>query len=116
MNKQLPCVFCQKIAGMKLHHTVEVVDFEPLNPVTSGHRLVVPVRHVVSYVTDPKLTAEVMRKAALLGQSLADSNVITSNGEFATQTVMHMHVHIVPRRKGDGLRLPWTGQISEVKS
>jgi histidine triad (HIT) family protein len=37
-----------------------------------------------------------------------DYNIITSMGEYATQTVFHLHVHIVPRRLNDGLHLPWT--------
>lgn len=108
------CVFCEKIKNMKLHWSVEVVDFEPLNPVVPGHRLVVPVKHVSSYISDHKITALVMEQASLLGRKLADSNLITSNGEYATQSVFHLHVHIVPRRKDDGLKLPWTNQITGV--
>jgi histidine triad (HIT) family protein len=37
-------------------------------------------------------------------------NIITSVGAEATQTVFHLHLHVVPRRFGDGLALPWTGQ------
>jgi histidine triad (HIT) family protein len=36
-------------------------------------------------------------------------NIITSAGSDATQTVFHLHLHVVPRRAGDGLALPWTG-------
>jgi histidine triad (HIT) family protein len=39
---------------------------------------------------------------------LRDYNLITSGGREATQTVMHAHVHYVPRRRGDGLKLPWS--------
>jgi diadenosine tetraphosphate (Ap4A) HIT family hydrolase len=38
------------------------------------------------------------------------ANIITSIGPAASQTVMHTHLHIVPRTEGDGLHLPWTGQ------
>jgi diadenosine tetraphosphate (Ap4A) HIT family hydrolase len=41
-----------------------------------------------------------------------DCNLITSDGAAATQTVKHLHVHIVPRRDGDGLTLPWSTQPS----
>jgi histidine triad (HIT) family protein len=37
-----------------------------------------------------------------------DCNIITSVGSAATQTVRHLHVHVVPRRRGDGLQLPWS--------
>lgn len=38
------------------------------------------------------------------------ANLITSRGGAATQTVFHLHVHVVPREAGDGLALPWTPQ------
>jgi hypothetical protein len=37
-------------------------------------------------------------------------NLITSVGAAATQTVRHLHIHLIPRREGDALALPWTGQ------
>jgi histidine triad (HIT) family protein len=37
-----------------------------------------------------------------------DFNLITSRGKFATQTILHTHIHYVPRRENDGLFLPWT--------
>ena len=40
----------------------------------------------------------------------ASCNLITSVGAAATQTVKHLHIHIVPRHEGDGLHLPWTEQ------
>lgn len=38
-------------------------------------------------------------------------NLITATGSEATQTIPHFHVHLVPRLAGDGLTLPWTGQV-----
>jgi hypothetical protein len=40
-------------------------------------------------------------------------NLITSVGADATQSVRHLHIHVVPRREGDGLMLPWSGQLQE---
>jgi len=88
-----------------------VVAFTPLNPVTPGHVLIVPRQHVATFAEDPALSGEVMRYAAMWVRDMqADANVITSIGSDATQTVPHLHVHIVPRRPGDALHLPWTGQ------
>ncbi|MFI0712504.1 HIT domain-containing protein [Streptomyces inhibens] len=39
---------------------------------------------------------------------MARRNVITSRGPSATQTIRHLHIHLVPRADGDGLLLPWT--------
>ena len=118
------CPFCKRIeAGEYEAFTDEsnfpsVVWFEPLNPVTPGHMLFVPTRHVADALTDPYVTAITMeiasrwwgRKWGTLGIEERDCNLITSVGELATQSVWHLHVHLVPRREGDGLHLPWTGQ------
>jgi histidine triad (HIT) family protein len=55
-------------------------------------------------------TAAVMRRAAELMAEHPAANLITSKGAAATQTVYHLHVHVVPRQGGDGLPLPWTPQ------
>ena len=114
-NAAEDCPFCERIAAGDYDSTNQagsVVSFEPLNPVVPGHTLVVPVRHVADALDDPSLTGAVFRFAAVLGQLREGAcNLITSAGVEATQTVMHLHVHLVPRREGDGLHLPWTGQV-----
>lgn len=111
------CPFCQRIAAGEFSDSWdfdggEVVAFEPLNPVTPGHMLVVPRRHVADALESPVLAGEVMKCAGLLanGMGLVSANFITSAGSAATQTVFHLHVHVVPRSEGDGLMLPWTPQ------
>jgi histidine triad (HIT) family protein len=80
----------------------------PLRPGRPGHVLVIPKTHVRDFQDDPIVTAATMARAAELGDG--QMNLITSAGEAATQTVFHLHVHLVPRTEGDGLTLPWTGQ------
>jgi histidine triad (HIT) family protein len=81
----------------------------PVNPVTVGHVLVIPRLHVEDFMADPITTALVMGAAADYAQGrLVDCNLITSKGLAATQTVKHLHVHLVPRWPGDGLALPWS--------
>lgn len=111
------CVFCDLIANnqTRIGPTVATVLIEPLNPVTEGHLLVVPRVHLTDFTEDPERSGQVMRDAAEVAQYVhqqhgLDLNVITSIGPAATQTVFHLHVHLVPRRPGDGLHLPWTGQ------
>jgi len=111
------CVFCDRIAeGDYVERSNDgiapSVIFEPLNPVTPGHYLVVPVLHVTDALEFPRVTGAVMEYAVLMAQRIGfeSCNLITSTGSAATQTVMHLHIHIVPRREGDGLHLPWTGQ------
>jgi histidine triad (HIT) family protein len=79
--------------------------------VTEGHILVIPKRHVRDALHNPDVTARTMQRAAELGACRKRSmNLITSVGAVATQTVFHLHIHLVPRREGDGLQLPWGGQ------
>ena len=110
------CVFCRIAAGdteepanvVQIWH--DAIAIVPLNPVVDGHLIVIPTAHVADAVEHPAVTASAMFRAAQLGQSLgSDLNLITSCGPAATQTIRHLHIHVVPRRPGDGLALPWTG-------
>lgn len=109
------CVFCQRFRA----HEFDVsgygaLSFVPLNPVTPGHRLFLPGRHV-----EDARDVGGLNSAMALAASWAndwqnnpsydeDFNLITSAGPAATQTIRHLHVHYLPRRSGDGLHLPWT--------
>lgn len=95
-----------QFGGRFVYEDNSVVAFEPLNPVTEGHLLVVPKAHVRDALGKPDVTAATMKVAATL--ATAPCNIITSAGTEATQTVFHLHLHIVPRRVADGLRLPWS--------
>lgn len=107
------CVFCDRIERGEYDETAvaDVVSFEPLNPVTAGHRLFVPREHLKFADYDPGAAGRVFAAAAEWGGGrLQCYNLIQSNGRAASQTVFHMHVHYVPRGHRDGLALPWTGQ------
>lgn len=107
------CVFCAIIAGVELAEIImgwsDTIAFKPLDPVTKGHLLVVPVKHVTDFADDPEVAGRTMQRAGELQQHLGykNINVITSLGEDATQSVFHLHLHLVPRSKNDGLPLPW---------
>jgi len=106
------CVFCEIVARRTPATIVAewpgALAIQPLNPVTRGHLLVIPRQHVADALEDPSVTAATFLCAALIADRPV--NLITSAGSVATQTVFHLHVHVVPRRAGDGLTLPWTGQ------
>lgn len=82
----------------------------PINPVTEGHVLVIPFKHVSDASVNIHLTGATFRDAAEYARTkgIESYNLITSVGVAATQTVGHLHVHLVPRRDGDGLKLPWS--------
>jgi histidine triad (HIT) family protein len=115
-----PCPFCEIVAGRApatiFDDWADAMVIAPRNPVTPGHRLVIPKAHVRDLAANPLVSAMVMERAALhvLEWRVGDCNVITSRGAAATQSVTHLHLHIVPRVDGDGLHLPWTGQTIEA--
>jgi len=107
------CVFCGIVAG---HHTAEVVladeavvAFLDRSPLFPGHTLVVPRRHVV---TLPDLPAEelgpffrrVQEIARVMPDALGAQGTFVAANNVVSQSVAHLHVHVVPRRRGDGLR------------
>lgn len=106
------CPFCARVRDGEYRQTEVrgVVCFEPLNPVTPGHTLFVPLSHALH--SAPRYVGQTMEAAASYAgrQGGEDYNLITSSGPSATQTIEHIHVHYVPRRPDDGLHLPWTGQ------
>jgi histidine triad (HIT) family protein len=107
------CPFCGRIKRGEFDYRDDYnVAFQPLNPVTAGHFLVVPRRHVAHALEGPNYAGRALKFAGYLASrmGLTACNFITSAGAAATQSVMHLHVHVVPRADGDGLHLPWTGQ------
>ncbi|MFF0389623.1 HIT family protein [Kitasatospora sp. NPDC004615] len=109
------CVFCAIAAGtapaVVVREWPDAIAIRPRSGgVNPGHLLVIPRAHVADVGADPVVSAAVMARAAELAAVLPAANVITSKGSAATQTVFHLHIHVVPRADGDGLPLPWTPQ------
>lgn len=110
------CPFCKMVmeyvasgVGIEQIGVSGVYHFEPLNPVTPGHRLFVPAFHYEDAAEAPSATGAVFKWAAWWAAKQGeDFNLIVNAGRNASQTVRHLHVHYVPRRPGDGLILPWS--------
>ncbi|GGS07823.1 hypothetical protein GCM10010269_53560 [Streptomyces humidus] len=109
---QEDCPFCRIVAGAApaqvLREWPDALAIVPRHPVTPGHALVIPRTHVADVAVDPAVSASTMRRAAEMAFNLGECNIITSRGESATQSVFHLHMHVLPRRPEDGLALPWT--------
>jgi diadenosine tetraphosphate (Ap4A) HIT family hydrolase len=109
------CVFCKKVLDGSAEQIgmSGVYHFEPLNPVTPGHRLFIPAFHYTDAVDATVAAGAVFEWVSWWiprNNPDEDFNLLTSRGDAATQTIRHFHVHYVPRRPGDGLALPWTNQ------
>ncbi|MEV6868086.1 HIT domain-containing protein [Streptosporangium subroseum] len=113
------CIFCEIAGGRAPAHVVaewdDAIAFTPCSGgATTGHLVVISRTHVADVGADPAVTGAVMARAAELAARLDAANVITSKGQNATQSVFHLHVHVIPRAAGDGLPLPWTPQQQAV--
>ena len=107
------CVFCQIVAGdLPAEHvlaTDDLVAFLDTRPVFKGHVLLVPRRHVDTLpdlpagLRDPFLEAA-QRIAVAVKDALGAQGSFVAVNNTVSQSVPHLHLHVVPRTKGDGLR------------
>ncbi|BDR55864.1 HIT family protein [Xylocopilactobacillus apis] len=111
--KDKNCVFCQKENQDFIIQNELAGAFWDLHPINPGHLLVIPKRHTVEYfsLTMPEIIAinELIKEAkVLLDQKYQPKgyNLLVNNGHYGGQSIMHCHVHLVPRYPDDGLFMP----------
>jgi diadenosine tetraphosphate (Ap4A) HIT family hydrolase len=102
------CPFCELDTGRVLDKNELAVAFADAHPVTPGHTLVIPRRHVADFFElSPAEVAAVfelvfrMRDRLAAERQAGGFNVGVNAGAAAGQTVMHAHVHLIPRYAGD---------------
>jgi len=104
-------VFCKIIDGeipsTKVYEDDEVLAILDISQTTRGHTLVLPKKHYDSFLSCPSdVIAKVFAVARKIGQAeisilgAKGVNILTNCGEAAGQTVMHFHVHVIPRYIG----------------
>lgn len=112
------CVFCAIALGTQAARIVyqdeHAVGFFPLEPAAVGHTLVIPRVHVANFLElDASAGPPLLQSAIRIGNALVSvlkpdgMNLITSAGEAASQTVFHLHLHLVPRWTGDAMGDIW---------
>ncbi len=124
MTVEPECPFCEIVQredpdAREVYRDEHVVAFFPLEPATLGHTLVVPREHVPDIWSLDDLTAERLAIATkAISAAVKDAlkpeglNIIQSNGKAATQTVFHLHVHVVPRWENDSVGRIWPPETS----
>ncbi len=107
------CVFCEIASGSRpaavVMETDEVVAFLDARPVFKGHALVVPRSHIATLPDLPdELVLPYVRAvraiAAAMPEAYGCQGTFVAANNVVSQSVPHLHVHVVPRTKGDGLR------------
>lgn len=108
------CAFCDIVAGRafakRVADTRYSVAIHPLNPFVPGHLLFIPRVHVESAAESPALNGRVMEDAGTFANKhgVKAFNLITSAGEEASQTIFHLHVHLLPREDMSlPVKWPW---------
>ena len=113
------CIFCKIVAGtipcFKLFEDGATLAFMDINPVHDGHCLVIPKAHSANvFEIAPENVAAAARSATKVAKAVNAAvpcdgiNLMQANGEGAGQSVGHFHLHIIPRRGGDGLLFNWS--------
>ena len=112
------CIFCKLANGVFPTNSIyEDEDFNvilDLAPATKGHALILPKQHADNLYELPDETAA---KALVLAKKLAKNmkdklgcdglNLVQNNGEVAGQTVLHFHLHLIPRYTSDAQKIAW---------
>ena len=112
------CIFCMIASGTIPSTSVfEDDDFKvvfDISPAEKGHLLILPKKHAANVTElDADISAKMLILASKLGQAQmkglgADGfNIVVNTGEAAGQTVMHCHMHVIPRFKDKGSLISW---------
>ena len=112
------CIFCKIVSGeipcIKIYEDQVVLAFLDIGPVSDGHTLVIPKEHFEKLALCPdQIVGKVSSclgkiSTAVTSAMQADGyNVLCNNGRVAGQLVDHVHFHIIPRKKGDGVFDRW---------
>lgn len=110
------CIFCKIVVGEIpadiVYEDADCVAFLDISPIAEGHTVIVLKEHFKNLLdVSEEGAAALMRACRRLGRAVKGAldaegfNVFLNNERCAGQVVNHIHVHIVPRREGDGLKL-----------
>ena len=104
-----PCLFCNiKESGLADENSLAYASYDTY-PVSDLHCLIIPKRHVKNYfdLTEEEIVAcdqlikEIKKKIEIKDPLVKGFNVGTNSGKVAGQSIMHCHIHLIPRRQGD---------------
>jgi diadenosine tetraphosphate (Ap4A) HIT family hydrolase len=108
-HREVGCVFCELPVERMIFENRLALAITDRFPVTAGHTLVIPKRHVASYfeLGRPEVNAcnllieEARRRLVEEDATVSGFNIGMNAGQAAGQTVFHCHIHLIPRREGD---------------
>jgi ATP adenylyltransferase len=102
------CPFCHPDPNLVFHQTDEIIALWDRYPVSPGHALITPHRHVADWLDATPKEQRALTDALSTAREIIQKkhqpdgyNIGINVGEAAGQTVFHLHVHLIPRYKGD---------------
>lgn len=121
------CIFCKIINGeipsKKVYEDENVLAILDISQATKGHTLVLPKKHCANILEiEDNTFVNVMNVTKMLAKKITKNlgaegcNILNNCNEAAGQTVMHFHVHILPRYEGDDLKLEFTNHEVNLDS
>ena len=106
------CVFCKIVKGdipsEMVFENEDFVVIKDANPAVRGHVLVIPKRHCGNFMELPVDSYGGFLKTVrdvVLQEGLKDFNLVVNEGKVAGQVVGHLHLHVLPRKEGDGFKV-----------
>ncbi|MEO8065748.1 MAG: HIT family protein [Candidatus Doudnabacteria bacterium] len=120
------CIFCKivnkEIPADIIYEDDRTLAFMDIRPVSRGHVLVIPKLHSEDLLsTDDETLRDLIPKIKIIATAVMNAvdadgiNLTTNHGAAAGQVIFHMHFHLIPRYKNDGLK-PWQHHDSEPKT
>ena len=104
-----PCLFCNiKKSGLAKENELAYASYDTY-PVSEMHCLIIPKRHVKDYfdlteeevIACNKLINGIKKEVEIKDSTVKGFNIGTNSGKIAGQSIMHCHIHLIPRREGD---------------
>jgi len=115
------CVFCRILRGeipaQKIYEDGRIAGFLDINPVSGGHALLLPRDHYETWADlPPDVAADLARASQAVARAVMKAtgaegfNMLSNNHPCSGQAIPHAHVHVIPRRTGDGVKFSWKTQ------
>ena len=125
MTTDTDCIFCKiindEIPCFKLYENDHTLAFMDINPASEGHALVIPKQHSADVhavsedaIMNTVITAKKIAGAVDKTLNPDGLNLLQCNGPAAAQSVFHFHMHVLPRRQDDELKLNWGPQPGDM--
>jgi len=124
-NQKEECIFCKIITGeipcYKIYENKFILAFLDVNPISDGHTLVIPKKHYENVLDcEDKYLEETIKAIKIITNHYKKNlkctafNIANNSGKDAGQVVNHLHFHIIPRYKNDGL-ISWPTRNCECE-